>query len=256
MIFDSHSHTEFSADSSMTAIEAMDAAEALGLGLVITEHLDIGFPGEKPFDFEPEEYFAKYAKLRGEKLALGVEVGLTESNFEDNLAFIARGSFDLVIGSLHVLNGRDLYYPETYAGLEKEAVYRRYLTNMAALVREHRYIDVLGHIDYIARYAPYADGELDYPTYAVEIDDVFAAALETDTVPELNTRRLGSDRALDSLAMIYRRYRELGGKFVTLGSDAHQKKAVGANFDRAKKIAADAGLKIVTFVGRQMKECG
>ena len=40
MIFDSHSHTAFSADSEMKAADAIAMAEKAGVGLVFTEHLD------------------------------------------------------------------------------------------------------------------------------------------------------------------------------------------------------------------------
>ena len=57
MIFDSHSHTRFSADSEMEARAALRAAEALGIGLVFTEHLDVDFPGEDDFTFDPAAYW-------------------------------------------------------------------------------------------------------------------------------------------------------------------------------------------------------
>ena len=44
MYFDSHIHTEFSADSEMKAAEALREAEKQGLGLVFTEHLDYDYP--------------------------------------------------------------------------------------------------------------------------------------------------------------------------------------------------------------------
>ena len=47
MIFDSHMHTKFSADSQMTATEAINKATSLNLGVVFTEH----------FDYAPEKIF-------------------------------------------------------------------------------------------------------------------------------------------------------------------------------------------------------
>ena len=46
MIFDSHSHTAFSADSEMKAADAIAMAEKAGVGLVFTEHLDLDYPGD------------------------------------------------------------------------------------------------------------------------------------------------------------------------------------------------------------------
>ena len=45
MIFDSHSHTAFSADSEMQAADAIEKAREAGVGLAFTEHLDLDYPG-------------------------------------------------------------------------------------------------------------------------------------------------------------------------------------------------------------------
>ena len=85
MFFDSHLHTRFSADSTMTAEEALEAAKKQGLGLVFTEHVDFSYPGDLTFWFSPEEYWAAYEPLRGETLFLGVEVGLVLEEKETDI---------------------------------------------------------------------------------------------------------------------------------------------------------------------------
>ena len=253
MIFDSHSHTRFSADSEMEARAALRASEALGIGLVFTEHLDVDFPGENDFTFDPAAYWETYAPLRGERLRLGVEVGMTPETCAASRAFVARAPFDLVIGSIHVLDGQDLYYPAYYEAHAKEEAYTAYFAEMAACLKTHDFIDVLGHIDYIARYAAYANPELSYGAFQETIDAVLRAAVETDTVLELNTRRLGERRAVKELVPIYTRYRELGGRYVTLGSDAHAADAIGAHFAAAEELAAATRLRIVTFKERRVE---
>ena len=76
-----------------------------------------------------------------------------------------------------------------------------------------------------------------------------------EAVLELNTRRLGDKLALKELVPIYHRYRELGGRFVTMGSDAHKPEVIGAHFYQARQLAADLGLQVVTFCKRQMEIC-
>ena len=70
-----------------------------------------------------------------------------------------------------------------------------------------------------------------------------------------NARRLGSRLACKELMPVYTRYRELGGRYVTLGSDAHTSDAVAANFGAAEELAAMFGLGLVTFVERRMVPC-
>ena len=257
MIFDSHMHTEVSADSAMKAADALERAAKLGVGAVFTEHEDMDFPGEKDFTFSPEDYWKKYEALRGEgeRLRLGVELGMQEGLAEKNRAFVKKAPFDQVIGSIHTLLGFDLYYETLYEGREKDEVYRLYLRAMASCVRSHgAFIDILAHIDYIARYAAYRDAELTYAVYGEEIDEVLAALIETDTVLELNTRRFDAPQGKASLVPIFRRYRELGGREVTLGSDAHDACAVAFAFCEAQDLAESLGLRIVTFFARR-KEC-
>lgn len=258
MIFDSHMHTEVSADSAMKAADALERAAKLGVGAVFTEHEDMDFPGEKDFTFSPEDYWKKYEALRGEgeRLRLGVELGMQEGLAEKNRAFVKKVPFDQVIGSIHTLLGFDLYYETLYEGREKDEVYRLYLRAMASCVRSHgAFIDILAHIDYIARYAAYRDAELTYAVYGEEIDEVLAALIETDTVLELNTRRFDAPQGKASLVPIFRRYRELGGREVTLGSDAHDACAVAFAFCEAQDLAESLGLRIVTFFARRKEYC-
>ena len=254
MLFDSHTHTEFSADSEMPAAEALAEAARQGLGLVFTEHLDLE-SAPVDFSFDPEAYWEKYLPLRGAGLRLGIEVGMQEKTLSGSRDFVGRVPFDMVIGSIHFLEGLDIYYPEFYQGKEKAEAYHIYFREMAANLREHEFVDVLGHIDYIARSAPYEDSGLDYDSFRRDIDEVLTACLETGTVPELNTRRFGEKRVLKELAPIYRRYRELGGRYVTLGSDAHEAGAIGAHFAEAREFAEMLGLQIASFAERRLVPC-
>lgn len=258
MIYDCHSHTEFSSDSDMKAQEAIEAARRLGLGLIFTEHYDFDYRESKhykdmDFLFDAKAYWEKYEPLRGRELLLGVEVGLTPGSIEANQSFIQQVPFDQVIGSIHAIDKMDIYYPEYYAGKSKEQAYGYYLEMMAAMVKANPYIDVLGHIDYISRYAPYDDKEINYHRFHDQVDEVLMNVLDTGTIMELNTRRLASKAAAESLLMIYARYRELGGQYVTIGSDAHSAEAVGMNFKMAQDMTDFVGLRPVWFRERKIE---
>lgn len=253
MLFDSHSHTEFSADSEMKAEDAIAAAQKQGIGLVFTEHLDIDYPGELDFTFNPDAYWNAYEPYRSDTLRLGVEVGMQESTRLRSKDFTKLAPFDEVIGAQHMVHGKDIYYAETFAGYDKASFYHDYFADMAANVRSHDFIDVLAHIDYIARYAPYENPEIEYKVFHDEIDDVLKAVLERGVVLELNTRRIGEQRALDELRPVFARYKEMGGAYITIGSDAHTADAIGAHFDVAWDFAQALDLEVVTFVKRKMQ---
>ena len=258
MYFDSHVHTEFSADSEMKAADALREAAKQGLGLVFTEHLDYDFPsaGTEEFIFDPEEYWTKYEPLRADgTLSLGVEMGMMASAREKNAAFLRRAPFDFVLASIHFLDVKDLYYPETFEGREKCEMYHEYFTVMRDEIYAHPFINALAHIDYIARNAPFDNPEISYGAFTEDIDAVLRALIETETAIEINTRRLSAPRGIKELAPVYRRYHQLGGRYVTIGSDAHVLEGVGRNYDRARELARAFDLMIVTFREQKMVIC-
>ena len=253
MIFDSHMHTKFSADSEMLAADAIDKAASLNLGVVFTEHFDYGVTNDDgEFTFDPAAYMSEYKNLRGDNVRLGVEVGLRKFARAANAEFIATADFDLVIGSIHLVDDLDIYYPDFYAGKDKTTAYKKYFEQMAdeAAIADY---DVLGHIDYICRAAPYDNLEIDYATFKAEIDEVLKIIVERGKVLELNTRRFDKARAIEELVPVYKKYWELGGRFITIGSDAHRVAAVGNYFEQALRFAKKLDLTPVTFCERRLE---
>lgn len=254
MVYDSHLHTKYSADSRMTAAEVLTRAAEIKMGVVFTEHFDYGLAVDgKEFTFEPAEYMNEYKEIRGEKVRLGVEVGLRKSARAANEKFIAAADFDFVIGSIHVVDDLDIYYPDFYIGKDKVTAYKKYFRQMAEEAAAAD-IDALGHIDYICRAAPYDNPEIEYPTFQKEIDTVLKIIVERAKVLELNTRRFYSTRAVEELIPVYKKYRALGGRYVTIGSDAHKVSAVGNYFKRALEFVRELDLTPVTFCERKLEK--
>lgn len=254
MIFDSHMHTKFSADSQMLAADAINRAASLNLGVVFTEHFDYGLElNGREFAFDAAQYMSEYKNLRGKNCRLGVEVGLRKFARAANEKFIAAADFDLIIGSIHLVDDLDIYYPEFYADKDKATAYRKYFQQMAVEAAACDY-DVLGHIDYICRAAPYDNPEIDYATFREEIDEVLQIVVDREKVLELNTRRFGSDRAIRELVPVYKKYRAIGGRYVTIGSDAHRVDAIGNYFARALDFVDELDLTPVTFCGRNLEK--
>ena len=246
MLFDTHLHTKFSADSDMLLKDAALAAQKLNIGLVVTEHLDFDYPGDDIFEFDPIKYMDEYASYRSDRLYLGVEVGMQEHTLEASRRFIEKAPFDQIICSVHLLNGDDLYYKSCY-NEDKQTVYLNYLTAMAKLIAQHDFANILGHIDYICRYAPYTPPDITLDEFGDAVDIVWQAVIDKGIVPELNTRRFDNTNN--------ERYAALGGKYISLGSDAHKSENVGFKLREAADFAAQFGLKPVYFVNRQMQLC-
>jgi len=248
MIFDSHTHTKFSADSKMLAADAIARAESLGIGIVFTEHFDHDLEG---FQFESADYMSEYKKFRGDKVRLGVEVGMTENAREVNKNFVTQADFDQVIGSIHILDGEDIFLEKFFNGKDKFSVYTNYFNVMAREAAVNDF-DVLGHIDYICRAATYDDKSISYDIFKNEIDAVLKTITGREKVLELNTRRLADSRVLDELKPVYAAYKNFGGKYVTIGSDAHRVEVVGNYFKDAVRFIDELGLTVVNFKHRKI----
>lgn len=251
MIFDTHMHTRFSTDSRMDIEEALARGRELMMGITITEHLDLDYPTPEAFIFDIGEYFRSYGRYRSDMVMLGIEIGMRADLVRETRAKLQNHPFDFVIGSIHVIEGIDIYQAEFYEERTKREVYGQYFDAMLSCIASYDFIDSLGHIDYIARYARFEDSELYYSEFADYIDKILRIMAEQQKAVEINTRRLGRPDTLAALLPIYRRFRELGGRIVTLGSDAHTPRDIGNHFALALDMAAACGLKPVWFKERE-----
>ncbi|SHK17196.1 histidinol phosphate phosphatase [Desulforamulus aeronauticus] len=251
MLFDTHTHTTFSSDSLMTIAEAQQAAGRHNLGIIITEHLDLAYPEPELFTFNIEHYFTAYGPHRSDKLLLGLELGMSDDCVETNRQIVAAYPFDFVIGSIHVIENMDIcseLFCETWT---KKELYQQYFKAMLTCLKQYDFIDSLGHIDFICRYAQFDDPELYYFDFQTEIDLVLSQLAEAGQAIEINTRRLGLSGTKEALLPIYDRFRELGGKYVTIGSDAHKPQNIGRDLSIGFEIAETCGLTPVYYQKRK-----
>ena len=254
-MFDTHLHTTpFSTDSHMTIDELLEKKKEKSLGLILTEHIDYDFPPPNTYEFSPDEYFKTYGNLRDDNFLLGVEVGMQLSVVKRNEKLVKSYPFDMVIGSIHAVNNYDLYFPEYHQNLNsKKEAYSLYLECMLANIKAFKNFDTLAHIDYICRKAPYEDSELYYSDFPEIIDEILLTLIKDNKAIEINTRRFNNYDAIKSLVQIYKRYKSLGGRYVTIGSDSHYAKIVGNHLDIALEIAKECELTPVYFKEREMK---
>lgn len=252
-MFDTHLHTQFSTDSNMKADDVATLAKDEGLGIIITEHLDLDYP-ENPeaFLFSFDDYFNSLEPLRSDSFLLGVELGLRPECSKKNTVLMKGQPFDEIIGSIHVVDGFDVYRPDFTNGRPKDVTYRQYLQEILTCIETFDDFDTLGHVDYICRYVNYPEPEIDLETFYDEWTAICQVLILKEKALEINTRRLDNSVTVNALTKLYARYKELGGKYVTIGSDAHNLPAVGKNFKEAFSMADELGLQPVYFKQRKM----
>ncbi|MGL5574294.1 MAG: histidinol-phosphatase HisJ family protein [Sarcina sp.] len=252
MIFDTHMHSEFSFDSKMKVSEILKTQKIQNIGICLTEHVDLDLP-ELPL-IDMEKYFEFYKKYKSSNFLIGIELGMSKINSDETITFANKygNTLDIIIGSIHTLYNKDIFYLMEDIKLDKERVYTDYLQNILACIEDFDYFDTLGHIDYISRYATYEDKEITLEEFSPLIDKIFKTLISKNKCLELNTRRLDKEDAFNNLLKLYTRYKELGGKYVTIASDAHSQNAIGMNFDNAIKLLKYTGLIPVYFKNRKM----
>lgn len=256
MLFDTHMHCDFSCDSEMVIEDAALAAAAQGLGMIVTEHWDYDYPtNPEAFLFDIDAYFKRFARFRSDRLLLGIEIGMQPHTAAKDRQVASGHDFDFVLGSIHCIGRRDLYEKECYEGFSRGEIIEEFFRDTIACLKQERDFDAFAHIDYMCRYWPYTGDEAqlrlkDAPELC---DEVFRLLIEQEKPIEINTRRLSDAAATGALAALYRRYHALGGRYCTLGSDAHCKEHVGRRIEEAADMAEAAGLRPVYFKKRKMQ---
>ena len=108
--------------------------------------------------------------------------------------------------------------------------------------------DILSHFDVIARTAHQVYGSYDPRDYEECIRPVLKNCVERGIALDINTKGLRTKMGqLTPNENTLRWYVEMGGERVTLGSDSHQPKYVGAGCEDALGAAQAAGLKYLTY---------
>ncbi|WP_100486784.1 PHP domain-containing protein [Sporolactobacillus pectinivorans] len=255
MPFDTHNHTQFSFDAEMQLDDALEKAKECHLNLIITEHYDLNEQKDdgSPVEFQIEDYFKKYAPYRNNQLLLGIELGLDnrEAYTARNRKIIEDSPFDFVIGSVHNIQDYDICSDQEKNFLSKQDFFSHYLIYAENTINKNPYIDTFAHIDYPCRYLQYADNVLRYSDFSMLIDNFLLALIHNNICLEINLRLIDLKSFRDGLDSIVRRYRELGGEYVTIGGDNHTPETIGEKYHLGVEMARNNHLIPVYFKNRR-----
>ncbi len=254
-MFDFHMHSTVSFDGHDNARRMVQAAADKGLReICFTDHIDYE-PGEQQtMVFNTQAYHDAYDDLThpAVKIRRGMEFGMLPDNVSQFKADMKRAEFDFVLGSVHFTDGIDIYFEPYWAGKTVHQAERRYLEETLACVQVHDDFDVLGHLTYISKARAHPSPRpVPFDEHREIIDEILKILVQKGKGMEINTS--GVDRCGDFLPydVYFRRFKELGGEIVTVGSDAHSWDRVGQYSDRACAILKDIFGYVCTFEGRK-----
>jgi histidinol-phosphatase (PHP family) len=237
----------------MPAEAACEKAIELGLdGIIFTDHLDYDFPNfDISFMIDFKEYAAYMSNLKKTyektlKVLMGIEVGIEPHNIKESEKIVKQYDFDFVIASTHIVDRKDPYTGEYYIGKTKSEAFHRYLEVILDTVTNFNDYNVVGHIGYIRRYGNYEDKSLRHLDYSDLLDSILKKVISDGKGIEINTSGYRSLGTPIPDFDIVKRYRELGGEILTIGSDAHYVDHMALNFKEVQERLKEIGFKYIT----------
>ena len=288
ILCDFHMHSEFSSDSDTPMEDMIHQAIQLGLKRIcFTDHMDFDYPkinldpnsdSEETyldFLFDVDTYVKKLNELKATyagqiEILTGIELGLQKQIQPKVKKLMEQYEFDFAIGSSHLLYGADPYLAsfwqklrERYGNIDakdldkfivKKAI-RDYFEEILQNVTLFPWFQVYGHLDYIVRYAPGKDKYYDVEESMDVIEAILKQLISQNRGIEINTSGLKNGlKTANPHTEILKRYRELGGEIITIGSDAHKPDYIAYEFNRAKEFLLESNFKYYTTFKRKQPQ--
>lgn len=254
---DAHLHTELSHDSAVVIDAYAQRALELGIDeLAITDHVDFSpsAPGFGATTFEQRERYVRDAAERWGEQGVAIRFG-AEITWDSQWAgaireHLARSAYDFVIGSVHIY--RDSPYAAAnvagwVSGRSLAEIVAPYFGEVVAGARSGLF-DVMGHIDFVKRFLVPHVTVADLGAAPELYEPILRALVDSGTGLELNTSGLRSpaQETFPSAAVVGR-FHELGGRALSIGSDAHLVNHLAWAFEQGYGATRDAGFSELTF---------
>ena len=259
-LVDIHNHCNLSSDSAATPEEMAKTAYELGVShFALTDHIELDEFHDGEWDYwaaidkMPPTFARLHAEYTGKmNIYFGVEIGQPLYNLHTAEKIIAAHDYDFIIGSVH----RTCHYehmgkiPDNE--FDRKRVMIEYWEDMLNLVEWGKFCS-LGHMTFLLRftsvdtptgvvYEKTERAQAAYDTNRSIIDEILKTIVKKDIALEVNTsgyrRGLGGPMAD---APFIKRYRELGGRLITVGSDAHQASDIAKDVDKCYALLRELG---------------
>ncbi len=252
-IYDMHTHSDDSFDGNQSCVLLCESAVQKGArGIAITDHLDIDDKSLNVRNFVVNQYIhtsrAKSAFSSDLEVIQGIELGQGIYRKELSERIMEDIKYDFVLGAIHNLeNEEDFYFLEFTKDNVKDLL-TRYFNDIYELVKWDK-TDSLAHLTYPLRYiiGKY-NINVNFDDYSDMIDEILKKLIENKKAIELNVSSLNKyhNDFMPGIEII-KRYKELGGEYVTVGSDAHYSNGVCTDIDKAYDALSECGFEKFTI---------
>ena len=261
---DYHIHCEFSDDSREKMENQIERAIELGLDeICFTDHVDYGIKkdwsegnieyrggdGMNGFeDMDPianvdyPKYFEKLHRMKDiykDRITIrqGLEFGIqtiTVAQYE-KLFSDYRDELDFTLLSMHQVDNLEFWTGDFMKGRTQKEYNEKYYQEIYDVMKVFRNYSVLAHLDLLVRYDPL--GAYPFANVRDMVAEILKLAIRDGKGIELNTSswHYGLSDTQPSRAIL-KLYKDLGGKIITIGSDAHITKFLADHLDDAMDI--------------------
>ncbi|MGF6907630.1 histidinol-phosphatase HisJ family protein [Fusobacterium sp. PH5-44] len=251
---DYHLHTEFSGDSNQDIIQLIEHGISLGLKeIAITDHYEHDIEGmTEDFALDVPKYVEKILELKSKyknqiNIKLGLEIGSQLHLREFFYNSLKNYPLDIIIASNHSIDKVDLFFCKIQKGRTKDQVQDIYFENVLRMVEIYDNYSIVGHLDYVTRYGGEEFRGLNYERQKDIIDKILLRIIEKGKGIEINTSgfRYKEDRFYPTKDIV-KRYFDLGGEIISIGSDAHKYQDMATYFDKAYNFLKEIGIKYIS----------
>lgn len=257
--FDMHTHSEYSHDSTCPIREMAAAQMERGMnGFAVTDHFDthsyLRYDVVTPIGNAVRDVRDLNRDLAGKcRILTGVEI--SEGFWHPEVYGKVRDlvPYDVILGSVHLVRYEEL--TRAYSGLDfpslprktVEAYVDRYFDDVLTMLDTVEF-DVLCHLTCPLRYVNGKFGlGLNREKYDEKIDAVLKKIIRKGIALEVNVSsyRILGDFLPDT--QVLRRYYQMGGYLLTVGTDSHAAKDAGKNYDIALEKLKEIGFKNIFY---------
>ncbi len=259
IICDTHVHSDNSFDGNSSVFEICEAALDKGINtVIITDHMEapeIRLGDRSVYGNAVKSITKSVAdveevseKFKGKvKLLKGMELGEPMHMPKMTEKALAIADFDFILASIHNLKDKEDFYYLDYNNENVDDLLSKYFEELLDTALNADF-DSLAHLTYPLRYIyERTDIRPDLDNYSEIIDEIFLALIKRDKALEINTSGLFKEikSTLPDINMV-RRFKELGGKYVTIGSDAHNQKDLAKGVEQGIELAKTCGFNYYT----------
>ena len=250
LICDMHVHTKYSCDSE-AELEAY-CLEAVKKGIAVisfTEHIDYNINDYGYGYYDAKSFFNGFMYVKEkyhDKLNLLCGLEFSEPHlYQDKLLEYSNLPYDYMLGSVHYWYKGMFPSRMVKEKIPAEVCYEYYWNEVLVAVKTGGF-DVLAHIDFPKRYY----GKLIIDTD--KIQQICKELVQNNICLEINTSTLRQnltesmpDKEILSI------YKSLGGRHITVGSDAHEVGELSADYAYAKKLTEYFGFEEIIYKNRK-----